>query len=211
MIAVPKSVSFDQREILGWIRELHCKDGFDVDATFGNGAFYASAEEWPRHRFDIDDTLENCEVASSTCLPLSSGSIQSIVFDPPFLTYIRAGREGNGNMAMGRRFGGYWRYDELAEHYQQSLDEFSRVIMHKGVLVFKCQDIVHNHKLHPTHMNVASWATERGFRLKDMFVLAASHRMPAPNRKGTPKHARIHHSYFMVFQRWAAKRKPAAP
>jgi hypothetical protein len=34
-----------------------------------------------------------------------------------------------------------------------------------------------------------------------MFILAANHRMPSPNRAGAQKHARIFHSYFLVFKR----------
>lgn len=27
----PRSISYDQKEILDWVRELHCPNGFDVD------------------------------------------------------------------------------------------------------------------------------------------------------------------------------------
>ena len=196
----PRSVSHDQHEILEWIKWLHCPDGFDVDATWGNGSFYKCPTQWPPRRFDIDETRKNCEVASSENLPLADHSVRSIVFDPPFLTYVRAARKGNGSMVMSRRFSGYWRYDELEWHYRASLKEFRRVLGPKGIVVFKCQDIIHNHKMHCTHANVMEWGAELGFRLKDMFVLHAKHRMPRPNRKGPPKHARIFHSYFLVLE-----------
>ena len=196
----PKTISYDQHEILDWIKQLHCPDGFDVDATFGNGSFYKD-QQLPTYRFDLDWNLDNCDFASSTNLPLAKTSVKSIVFDPPFLTYIRANRKGNGKMVMAKRFAGYWRYDELQEHYIQSLQEFNRVLKHKGIVIFKCQDIIHNHKMHPTHINVVNWAGEIGFRLKDMFILNAKHRMPRPNRKGPPQHARIYHSYFLVLEK----------
>jgi len=44
------------------------------------------------------------------------------------------------------------------------------------------------------------WCSE-WFRLKDLFVLPAKHRLPSPNRVGKQKHARIFHSYFLVFER----------
>lgn len=200
MIADPKTVSSDQQEILRWIRELHAPDGFDVDATYGNGSFWKGLPP-PARRFDLDPDLAGCETASSDALPLADASVRSIVFDPPFLTYVRAAREGNGNMVMARRFAGYWRYDELEEHYRASLCEFSRCLARKGVVVFKCQDIIHNHRMHATHINVVAWATEHGFRLKDLFILTAKHRMPRPNRKGPPQHARIHHCYFLVLEK----------
>lgn len=196
----PKSFSHNQQKVLGWIKMLHAPFGFEVDATFGNGAFYRSKEDWPKHRFDLDSTLKNCKHASSTDLPLDSSSVNSVVFDPPFLTYVRAARTGNGNMVMAKRFSGYWRYDELETHYTESLKEFARILRVGGVVVFKCQDIIHNHKMHCTHMNVVTWASAFGFRLKDLYVLPAKNRMPRPNRKGPPKHARIHHSYFLVLE-----------
>ena len=104
-------------------------------------------------------------------------------------------------MLMSKRFGGYWTYEELSEHYKSTLDECARVLRPSGVLTFKCQDIVHNHKLQCTHANVIKWAESRGFRLLDLFILAAKHRLPAPNKAGKQKHARIFHSYFLVFSR----------
>jgi hypothetical protein len=200
----PRSLSFDQHEILSWIRDLYCPEGFDVDATYGNGRFWTKGVTKPRLCFDADETLSGCEPARSEQLPLGDASVGSIVFDPPFLTYVRQNREGNGNMVMSRRFSGYWRYDELEEHYHASLREFARCLRKKGVVVFKCQDIIHNHKMHATHINVVQWAAECGFRLKDLFVLGAQHRMPRPNRKGPPKHARVFHSYFLVLEKTRA-------
>jgi len=75
-----------------------------------------------------------------------------------------------------------------------------RVLKKKGIMVIKCQDIIHNHKMHCTHVNVINWAAGM-FRLKDLFVLPAKHRMPSPNRKGVQKHARIFHSYFLVLEK----------
>jgi hypothetical protein len=194
-----KSVYESQFDILDAIQALHCQDGIECDLTYGNGAFYRGRRK-PRHMFDIQALHEGVTEACSTSVPLPDCSVGSIVFDPPFLTYVRAGRSGNGNMAMAKRFGGYWRYDELEEHYKGTLAEAKRLLKEKGVLVFKCQDIIHNHKMHCTHANVIQWAECYGLRLMDLFVLPVKHRLPAPNRKGKQKHARIYHSYFLVFE-----------
>jgi hypothetical protein len=123
------------------------------------------------------------------------------MFDPPFLTYVKNGREHkDGKVQMTARFGGYWSYKELSDHYTQTIVEAARVLKCGGVFVVKCQDIIHNHKMHCTHANVIAWASEAGFRLRDLFVLAAKHRMPGP-QKGKQKHARVFHSYFLVFER----------
>jgi len=196
---VVRSVYESQTDILRAIATLHCPDGYDADLTYGNGQFWRDLDA-PKFRFDIDPQTDGVMQACSTAVPMPDKSLSSVVFDPPFLTYVRNGREGNGSMVMAKRFAGYWRYDELEKHYRATIKEARRILKPKGVLVFKCQDIVHNHKLHCTHANVIGWAESAGFRLLDLFVLPAKHRMPSPNRGGKQKHARIFHSYFLVFQ-----------
>lgn len=198
-----KSVSSDQSEIIRSIMSL-CNIGqFDVDLTYGNGVFWKNFPK-PLMRFDIDPQDDSVTCADSRNIPLPDSCVKSIMFDPPFVTYVRKGREGNGDMVMANRFGGYWRYDELEEHYISTIDEASRLLVQGGIFVVKCQDIIHNHKMHATHINVCKWCDGK-FRLKDLFVLTASHRMPIPQQEGTAKkvqrHARIHHSYFMVFEK----------
>ncbi len=204
MSTVIKSLYSNQFEILDAIIKLHVEgNAFEVDVTYGNGVFYKKGLPQPTHRFDIDPTLTNTtKTCSSDNTGLADASINSVIFDPPFLTYIRKQRVGNSSMVMAKRFSGYWHVDELIKHYQATLVEAARILKHKGIMVIKCQDIVHNHKLFCTHAHILNWAAP-SFRLKDLFIQAATHRMPAPNRKGTQKHARVYHSFWLVLQRWA--------
>jgi len=198
-----RSVYYDQTEILSSIMELCGIEKFCADVTYGNGKFYDKIPQ-PRLKFDISPQVGGVAECSSDNLPIDGGSLKSLVFDPPFLTYVRAAREGNGNMVMAKRFGGYWRYDELEAHYKGTLKEAARVLKKKGVMIFKCQDIIHNHKMHCTHVNVINWAADN-FRLKDLFILPAKTRMAIPQQAGTKKkvqkHARIFHSYFLALER----------
>lgn len=190
------SVHYNQHDILRAIMELNQILRFDVDLSYGNGSFYAPEDiPEPSIAIDIDGSREVDIVASSSDTGLANESVSSAVFDPPFLTYIKQGREHGSIMA--KRFGGYWAYPELEAHYKETIKEAARILTRKGVLVFKCQDIIHNHKMHPTHINVVNWS-EGFFRLKDLFILAAKHRLP---NRGSQKHARIHHSYFLVMER----------
>lgn len=195
-----KSISQSQEGILASILLLNGLDNFDADITYGNGNFYKKLAE-PTLKYDIDPQTTDTIKADSANLPLSDNSLGSVVFDPPFLTYIRAGR-GHGSIMSGR-YGGYWTYGELEAHYKDTLNEIHRVLKPKGILVFKCQDIIHNHKMHPTHLNIVNWAI--GYRLKDLFVLYKNNRMPMPEKQGEVKrrqqHARIHHSYFLVLEK----------
>lgn len=191
-----KSVNYDQSEILRDIISLHVPGGFECDLTYGNGSFYKNVNP-PALCFDKEPLSKHVIAACSTSIPLKDESVSSVVFDPPFLTYIKSGR--NHKSIMGKRFSGYWRYSELEDHYQKTIADACRVLKKKGVLVFKCQDIIHNHKLHSTHINVVNWAKDM-FRLKDMFILAAKNRMPV-GVTHKQQHARIYHSYFLVLEK----------
>lgn len=196
-----KSVSDDQEYILRSIMSLNNIDKFDIDLTYGNGGFYKNIPE-PHIKIDIDPQSSDVIEASSISVPLPGKLFKSVMFDPPFLTYIKQGREHNSIMA--KRFAGYWRYDELEEHYRETLRESARLLVKDGIMVIKCQDIIHNHRMHCTHLNITQWMLP-WFRLKDLFILTAKHRMGIPPTEGhlpkKQKHARIHHSYFMVLER----------
>jgi hypothetical protein len=196
---VIRSVYHSNSEILAAIEKLHCPDGFECDVTYGHGAFWKGRSS-PKYCFDIQPLRDGVVQADSQMLPLEPNSLSNIVFDPPFLTYVRQGRAHNSKVAMTSRFGGYYSYDELEDHYRGTLSEAWRVLKLGGILVFKCQDVVHNHRLHATHVNVCNWAEYEGFRLLDLFVLVARSRMPGP-QKGTQRHARVFHSYFLVFKK----------
>lgn len=197
---VIRSVYFEQDEILRAIIELHCPNGFECDMTYGNGAFWKNIPR-PAYCYDIDPQKPEASKADSQMIPHEFESLNSVVFDPPFVTYCKNGREhGGGNVAITARFGGYYTYSELEDHYRHTISEAYRVLKRGGVMVFKCQDIVHNHRLHCTHQKVINWAEQEGFRLKDLFVLIAKSRMPSP-QKGKQRHARIWHSYFLVLQK----------
>jgi hypothetical protein len=195
-----RSVYESQYAILNAIVSLHCPDGFDADLTFGNGAFWKSIPR-PRLCFDVTPLQDGVIQADSRHLPIESGTIGNAVFDPPFLTYVKNGRDHkDGAVQMTKRFGGYYTYDQLEDHYRDTLSECYRVMKPRAKLVFKCQDIIHNHRMHCTHFRTILMAEAEGFRLADLFVLVAKHRMPGP-QKGTQRHARVWHSYFLVFER----------
>lgn len=197
---VHRSAVHDQEEILDAIEAMHVPNGFDADVTYGNGAFWKNRKQ-PRWKFDIQPLFPDVIACDSRALPFSGPALNSIMFDPPFLTYVRAGRDHKaGKVQMTARFGGYWTYQELTDHYVGTIACAARVLRKGGVFVVKCQDIIHNHRMHSTHTMVINECASRGLRLKDLFVLVAKHRMPSP-QKGKQRHARSFHSYFLVFER----------
>ena len=194
-----RSIVHSNEEALTAIRDLHVGD-FECDATYGNGAFWKTIKA-PVFKFDCNPLSDGVIKADARKLPLASDFLGSLVLDPPFLTYVTGGRDhAGGSVVMTKRFGGFYSYEDLLTAYDEMILEAHRVLKKGGHLVFKCQDIVHNHRLHMTHAYVWEYAASTGFRTRDLFILAAKSRMPGP-QKGQQRHARVFHSYFMVFEK----------
>ena len=41
-----KSISYEQDEILQWIIDLYCHNGFQLDPTYSKGNFYKTIQQW---------------------------------------------------------------------------------------------------------------------------------------------------------------------
>ena len=116
-----RSLYFTQDEILRGIIQLYCNEGFECDVTFGNGTFYKNIPK-PKFRYDIQPQCDSVIEYDSQMIPHDNSSLNSIVFDPPFLTYVKGGRSHKGGgVAMSSRYGGYWSYSELEEHYRGTI------------------------------------------------------------------------------------------
>jgi hypothetical protein len=196
---VARSVYESQDDILSAIQRLHCPLGYELDATYGNGGFWEKLAR-PKLCFDLNPAGPFVKQGDFRNLPLAACSIQSMVLDPPFLTYVKPSKNG----IMNSRFSGYWTYEHLLEDYSAAISEAHRILKHKGMLVFKCQDTVHNHALQLTHGRIWLLAEKKGFRLRDLFLLIAANRLPvlaAAHGRQTQHHARVFHCYFLVFQK----------
>lgn len=191
------SVSYDQDEILRAISILH-NDGkpFECDPTYSQGNFYRNFPQ-PRLKFDMFPQSPEVQQADCRALPLQNGSVQSIMFDPPFVMSGDAHKE-NPTGKIATRFTSFANFDELVGLYVPALKEFYRVLELGGLLVFKCQDSVCGGRQYLTHANVISWAQERGFYVKDLFILVSPNLL-MDNRWKNQHHARKAHSYFLVF------------
>lgn len=191
---VIKSISYSQDEILNWIIQLYCPNGFDIDPTYSKGVFYKNIPE-PRLKFDIAPQREGVQQANCTELPLDNGSVENIIFDPPFVA-------GSGKSTTGiirKRFGSYKTIQQhLWPMYHLALQEFYRVLKQNGVLIIKSQDVIDSSKQYLSHVEIINKAVQLGFYPKDLFILLAKHRMMSPNMK-VQQHARKFHCYFIIF------------
>lgn len=101
-VGVIRSLEYDQSVILNGILQLAGLQHFDVDLTYGNGAFYKDVPE-PLIKFDKDEGLSGCIPMCSTATGLAGGSVGSAIFDPPFLTYVRGCRPLTGRESRNMR------------------------------------------------------------------------------------------------------------
>lgn len=194
MSKIIKTVSYDQGEILNNIIELYCPGGFDVDVTYNIVAFYKNVPE-PRLKYDIEPQANEVIKADCRNLPLKDSSVQSLVFDPPFLATNYVNSEP---YKMLTKYGYFKNVRELKKFYRESFIEFERVIKKSGVLIMKCQDLATGRQQFFVHNDIYNLAMELGFYGLDLFILVATKRFIGHEKQSN---ARKFHSYFWVFRK----------
>lgn len=199
---VVKSVSSSQEEIIRDILDLHCKgEDIQCDPTYSKGVFYRDINR-PLYTFDLDPQDEATVRADCRHLPLEDESIKTMMFDPPFLASKGPSHDEpmEGRNIIARRFSHFSTMEELWRFYDDSLKEFYRVLEDRGVLIFKCQDVISSGKHFLSSHHIVAKAAELGFYCKDMFILVAKSRMSSGKWK-VQRHSRKFHSYFLVFEK----------
>ena len=193
---VIKSISFDQSEILTNILKLSSMEKFDADITYSKGVFYRTIQQ-PTYKFDVAPRQAGTIQANAANLPVKNAAFSSVVFDPPFFFDSRS--KGKDAL-MNARFSFFDTKLELLTFYEKVLLEVWRVLKPKGILIFKCQDLVKCGKNHWLHIDVLNMAIKHNFIGKDLYILLAKSRMIGHNH-ANQQHARKFHSYFWVFQK----------
>lgn len=167
----------------------------ELDPTFSKGVFWKELEA-PKLKFDLFPQVEGVQQADCRHLPLENESINSIMFDPPFL--IGVGKSKSG--VMTNRFSGFKRLQDLKNLYGDSLVEFYRILKKGGLVFFKCQDTVTSGKQFFTHAFLIEFAQVLGYEVEDLFVLVRERAMMDPKWNGQ-KHARKNHCYYLVLRK----------
>ena len=194
-VDIIRSISYNQEEILQWIIELHCPNGFELDPTYSIGNFYKGRIPEPKYKFDINPMAPGVIQADVIALPFKNNSINSIIFDPPFIVGMpKDGKPG----IMRTRFSHYRKIPELWEMYWKAIKEFCRILKENGILVFKCQDTIDSGRQYLSHIEIVNMAKKADFYTKDLFILCVSNRIIRQTRQF---HARKFHSYFLVFEK----------
>jgi len=197
-----KSISYNQQEIIKWILDLHCQTSIELDATYGRGNFYKGNFEEPKLKFDLHYQMEGVKKANAKDLPLKNSSLNTIMFDPPFLaTKGKSLKIDDESNKINKRFTVYPTEIKLHQFYIDSLKEFYRILKPDGILIFKCQDKVSSGKQYFSHVFIINEAEKIGYYTKDLFILLVKNRIIANWQIKNQKNARKYHSYFIVFEK----------
>ncbi len=188
-----QSTSYSQTEIIGDIIKLYSPDGIECDCTYSTGGFYKNIPK-PRLKFDKFPQLPDVMEACSTNLPLKTGEIKSLMYDPPFIAQHQV---LGGEYKMNLRFGSIKGIENLLSEYEKSIKEFSRVIKNRGYLIIKCQDLTYGGRNYFNHITIHDFAIKYGFKAVDLFVLLSKTRIISMTNQF---HARKFHCYFWVFK-----------
>jgi hypothetical protein len=195
------TVSTSQHEILASISEMYLGNKrVHLDVCYNRGGFYSpsgSRIEGPEIRNDLylggaGDFLKfDCRK-----MPFSGESIQSVVFDPPFLV---------GDNDMTERYGGFDSIPEMFAFQADSLREISRVLVKGGILITKLQDFCHGRQKYFPSVYQVIKAREYGMFLMDSFVLVNKNRYRGKNAGRLT--AVSAHCFFHVFQKEARRKR----
>lgn len=199
------SVNDNEGEILQDILYLHNPssepdNNIDLDPTYSIGNFYnGKGIKKPKYKFDLYPQLAEVKKANSNNIPLENESCNIIIFDPPFLI---GGKDKldvvEGSNLMQRRFETFTSFKELQSMYVSSLKEFYRLLKPKGIVIFKCQDVICSGTQNWTHVYLMNWAKRIGYYPKDLFIYVNKNRLTDKRKQ---HHARKYHCYYWVFQK----------
>jgi len=121
-----------------------------------------------------------------------------IVFDPPYLFGIK-----NSKDIREDEYGGYAQtYDDLVALMTKARDKLFTLLVNKGILILKCQDMFHlqTRKFYALHVDWINLYSKL-FNLKDIFINRYHHISPTAFQvKNRPCNV-INHSYYIIFQK----------
>ena len=189
------SVFEKDSDILVAIDDIFLKNKwYDLDCTYSKGVFYQDIKE-PRLKSDLIPL--NTHIIKSDCTKLDlidDNSLNSIVFDPPFLFRKR---KSMNNDKISSRFTYFNSHDDLQDMYKRSLDCFKRKLKKGGYVCFKCQDMTDG-KFYCTHNFIINYAEKIGFELKDIIIKKSKTKLQRDAKQQNCV-AKVH-SYWLILK-----------
>lgn len=190
------SVFDNDEDILKALSDIHLRgEWYDLDCTYSKGVFYQNIQR-PRYVSDLNPQFDYCLQDDATKLiNFNDETLDSIVFDPPFLF---RNRKSENNDKMCARFTYFKSYEELTTMYRDSLLCFYKKLKSKGYVFFKCQDMTDN-KFYATHCDVIKMAEDIGFKVKDIAIKVSKSKLQRDAKQQNCV-AKVH-SYWIVLRK----------
>lgn len=177
-----------------------------ADVTYGRGNFWTRYR--PEHLIEHDKYVG--DGVDFRRLPEASGSLDVVVFDPPYIA--QGGRDTSTVQDMLDRYGLIDCPRTTAESLALIADgitEARRVLAPSGRLLVKCMDYINGGRLVLGRHHVVTTAMAAGMEQVDEFIHDKG--APGPQPKGRNQvHSRRSHSFLCVFQVPPIWRKAAA-
>lgn len=192
------SISFQQSDILYSIQQLHLNGKpFDLDPAFNQGAMWSGLQV-PCIQMDISPITPACIQGDYTKMPFDADVFNSIAVDPPFVI----GKSGR----MVSKYSGFNTLAELQYNYISLCSECTRCIKRDGILVIKCQDVIHDRRRYFTSYFLQNVLFGLGWNQVDEYILNSTKRMHSEAHTGNNL-SRSYHCKFMVFRFRKGRRK----
>lgn len=197
-----KSINNNELEIQKNILMLYSKlDYYELDPCYSTGCFYKRGLKKPKFKFDINPKLHDVKYADVRDLPLPSQSVNSVIFDPPFVIGVpNSSKNVTSSNKTFNRFAGFFSKEEQTKFYYDSLKSLYKVLKCGGIIAFKCQDTVSSGKQYIVHHDIVTMAQHIGFYVRDIFIYYKDYRMNS-GKWITQRHARKHHCYYIVLEK----------
>jgi len=196
-------------QLIADVASLYLTDGDVVaDVTYSTGRFWKKVN-LSRYTFLASDLIPPAAgvlAADFRALPYHNGSIDTVVFDPPYI-------HSPGKGMLATRYNGLATtdmitYADIMQLYEDGMTEATRVLRDGGQLWVKCKDTLASERQRWSHITVFELADKLGFYARDLFLLVP----PAPSSVTTGRwarqlHARKVHSYLWIFETGGYKRR----
>ena len=195
-------------DVFPYILSLYVAPGSTVaDVTYGRGVFWRKVPEEAFHLLPTDlSTGTDCRHLS-----YEDGSIDCVVFDPPYMH-----TPGGTAHVNHQNYEGYYKnnkansdkkyHEAVLDLYFTAAHEARRVLRRGGLYIVKCQDEVCANQQRLTHVEIINELARHGFVAEDLFVVVRTGK-PGVSRLLKQVHARKNHSYFLVFLKRDGKKR----
>jgi hypothetical protein len=196
-------------QLIADVARLYLADGDTVaDVTYSSGRFWKKVD-LAKYRFlaaDLMPMVPGVMAADFRAMPFRDGSIDALVFDPP---YIHSPGKGMlKDRYNGRATTDMITYADIMQLYEDGMAEACRVLRDGGQLWVKCKDTIASEKQRWSHITIFEMADKLGMYPRDLFLLVS----PAPVTVTTGRwarqiHARKVQSYLWVFETGGYRRR----